>query len=110
MISPYPENLRRSESSADWPELCLQTTKSWLIFKENKLKKPFRYLEEHIVQISTEGKRHLGAVTGTEENKKNYINDKVSEWTKKINMLANIATTHPQAAYTAYVTTYEHKS
>ena len=38
MMSPYPENWRHSESGADWPELWLQTTKSWLIFKENKLK------------------------------------------------------------------------
>ena len=34
---------------------------------------------------------------GTEENKKNYINDKISKWTKEINMLTDIATTHPQA-------------
>ena len=46
---------------------------------------------------------------GTEENKKNYINDKISEWTKEINMLTDIATTHPQVAYTAYVTSYQHK-
>ena len=30
------------------------------------------------IQISTEGKRHLGAVIGMKENKKNYINDKIS--------------------------------
>ena len=48
-------------------------------------------------------------MTGTEENKKNYINDKISEWTKEIKMLADITTTHPQAAYTAYVTSYKHK-
>ena len=110
MMSPYPEILKHSESGADWPELWLQTTKSWLIFKENKLKEAVQVFGGTNVQISTEGKRHLGAVTGTEENKKNYINDKISEWTKEINMLANIATTHPQAAYTVYVTTYQQKS
>ena len=44
---------------------------------------------------------------GMEENK--YINDKISKWTTEINNLAGIATTHPQASYTAYVTSYQHK-
>ena len=46
---------------------------------------------------------------GTEENKENYINDKIREWTKEINMLADIATTYPQAAYKVYVTNYQQK-
>ena len=36
---------------------------------------------------------------GTEENKKKYISSKITEWVK----VAEIATTHPQAVYTAYV-------
>ena len=51
----------------------------------------------------------MGAVIGTEENKENYINDKIREWTKEINMLADIATTYPQAAYKIYVTSYQQK-
>ena len=46
---------------------------------------------------------------GTEEQKENYINEKVREWAKEINVLVDIATTHPQAAYTAYVTSYLHR-
>ena len=46
---------------------------------------------------------------GTEENKKNYINNNISKWTKEINMLTDIGTTHPQEAYTPYVTSYQHK-
>ena len=86
-----------------------QLTKSWLIIKEKKVKEAVRVFEATIIQISTEGKRHLGAVIGMEENKKNYINDKISEWRKEINMLADIDTTHSRAAYTAYVTSYQHK-
>ena len=44
-----------------------------------------------------------------EENKKNYINEKISNRTKETNMLTDIATTYSQAAYTAYVTSYQHK-
>ena len=50
-------------------------TKSWLIVRENKAVWLF---EGKNIQISTEGKRHLGAVIGMKENKKNYINDKIS--------------------------------
>ena len=77
--------------------------------KENKLEEAVRVFGGANIQISTEDKGHLGAVVGTEENKKNYINDKIREWTKKINMLADIATIHPQVAYTTYVTSYQHK-
>ena len=86
-----------------------QPTKSWLIVKENKLEEAVRAFAGTNIQISTEGKRHLGAVIGIEENKKNYNNEKVNEWKKEINMLTDIATTHPEAAYTAYATNYRHK-
>ena len=84
-------------------------TKSWLIVRENKQEKAVWVFEGKNIQISTEGKRHLEAVIGKKENKKNYINDKISAWTKEINLVADIATIHPQAAYTAYVTSYQHK-
>ena len=35
------------------------------------MKMSFGYLEKQGIQISPEGKRYLGALTGTEENKKN---------------------------------------
>ena len=86
-----------------------QPTKSWLIVKENELEEAARVFGGTNIQITTGGKRHLGAVIGTEENKKKSINDKISEWKKEINMLTDIATTHLQAAYTAYVTSNQHK-
>ena len=86
-----------------------QPIKSWLIVKENKLEEAVRVFGGTNIQISTEGKQHLGAVIETEENKKNYINDKIGEWTKDINMLIDIAITHPQAAYTVCVTSYQYK-
>ena len=86
-----------------------QPTKSCLIAKENKLEEAVQVFGGTNIQVSAEGKQHLGAVTGTEENKKNHINNKISEWTKGISMLTDIVTVHPQAAYTAYVTSYQHK-
>ena len=86
-----------------------QLMKSWLIVKENKLEGAVQVFGGTNIQTSTEGKQYLRAAIGTEENKKNYINDKIGEWTKEINMLTNIAITHPQAAYTACVTSYQYK-
>ena len=85
-----------------------QPTESWLIVKENKLEKAVRMSGGTNVQISTEDNQHLGALIGTEENNKNHINDKISEWMKEINMLTDITTTYLQAAYTNYVTNYQH--
>ena len=83
-----------------------QPIKSWLIVKENKLEEAVRVFGGTNIQISTEGKQHLRAVIGKKENKKNYIDDKIGEWTKEINMLTDIAITHRQAAYTSCVTSY----
>ena len=55
-----------------------QPTKSWLTVKENTLEEAVGTFGGTNIQISTEGKRHLGAVIGTKVNKKNYINDKIS--------------------------------
>ena len=65
-------------------------TKSWLI---NKLEEAVWVFGGTNIQISTKGKQHLRAVIGMEENKRNYINDKVSEWMKESNMLTDVATT-----------------
>ena len=46
---------------------------------------------------------------GTNENKKHYINEKISKWKDEINLLAEIAKTYPHSASSAYVTSYQHK-
>ena len=94
----------------DWPELWLLSTapKSWLIVKQNKLEEAVWVFGGTNNQISTEGKQHLGVVIRTEENKKNYINDKISEWTEEFDLLTYTATA-AYTATTAYVTSYQHK-
>ncbi|XP_066921132.1 uncharacterized protein [Clytia hemisphaerica] len=86
-----------------------QPSKSWLIVKETKLTEATEVFAGTQIQISTEGERHLGAVIGTDENKRNYINEKISKWKDEIILLADIAATYPQSAYAAYVTSYQHK-
>ena len=86
-----------------------QPTKSWLIVKQEKLEEAKQAFEGTSIQISVQGERHLGAVIGTDENKRRYIEGKIENWTKEITLLAEIASTHPQAAYSAYIASYQHK-
>ena len=43
------------------------------------------------VQITIEGKRHLGTVIGSRSFAKKYVNNKVEEWTEEIKRLAKVA-------------------
>ena len=43
------------------------------------------------VQITTEGKRHLGAAIGSRSFAKEYLSSKVEEWTEEIKCLAKVA-------------------
>lgn len=61
------------------------------------------------VSITKEGQRHLGAVIGTEEFKKEYIEEKVLKWVKEVEVLADIAKTEPHAAYSAYTHGLQHQ-
>ena len=60
------------------------------IFKDTNLK------------ITNKGKRHLGAVVGTEELRKDYVTMRVYEQVAKLKLLSEIAKFYPQAAYCAF--------
>ena len=61
------------------------------------------------VNVTTEGKRHLGAVIGSKSNKDQYCMKKVNVWRGELETLAEIAETEPQAAYAAYTKGYKSK-
>jgi len=86
-----------------------QPDKSWLIVKNERHAEACEIFAGTDVKITAKGERHLGAVIGTAENKTAYINEKIEKWRGEINLLAEIATTYPQAAYSAYVSSYQHK-
>ena len=54
------------------------------------------------VNITTEGKRYLGAAIGPRAYTEHYVQKKVNMWSQEINQLANIATSQPHAAYAAF--------
>ena len=83
--------------------------KTWLIVKEGKEDEAQRIFADTNIQITCEGKRHLGAVIGSTGFKEQYVKNKVQEWTKEVNKLSEIARTEPHAAYTAFTFGLKHK-
>ena len=61
------------------------------------------------INITKRGRKHLGAVIGSEDYKKEYVKEKVDGWVMSLKKLTNIAKTQPQAAYTCYVKGFSHK-
>ena len=49
--------------------------------------------------ITAEGKRHLGEVTGSREYQDKHVKDLVKDWDNQVTILSAIAETQPQAAY-----------
>ena len=84
-------------------------SKSWLIVKSPELAEIAKEVFGDSVNITTEGKRHLGAVIGSENYKKEYCEEKVTTWIKELSALCEIAETQPQAAYAAYTQGYRSK-
>ena len=83
--------------------------KSWLVIKGNQ-----QYAEDILpgtsIKFTTDGQRYLGAVIGSTEYKCIYIQEKISQWTKELQMLCKIAWFEPQAAYSCLVTGFKHKA
>ena len=54
------------------------------------------------IQITTEGKSHLGAATCSRSFVEEYVSNKVEEWSEEIKHLAKFAVSQPHAAYVAF--------
>ena len=83
--------------------------KSWLIVKNREMEEHAKTIFGNSVNITSEGKRHLGAVIGSPEYNEEFCKYKVNVWIKELTTLCEIATTHPQMAYTAYLKGYKSK-
>ena len=68
-----------------------QPPKTWLLVKENALGKARLFFDSTGINISTNGRRLLGAAPGTQSFVKEYIENKVEVWTEEIVTLSRIA-------------------
>ena len=84
--------------------------KSWLIIKnEEDHESAQRIFTDSGIQITTSGKRHLGAAIGSNEFRVEYSKKKIAKWQAEVEKLAEIAKTEPQAAYAAYIHGEQHR-
>ena len=81
-----------------------KASKTHIILKSAELMDRAREMFGPDIQITTEGKRHIGAALGSEQFKVRYIEDKVSKWVKDVEEMSDIAKEEPQAALTAFNT------
>ena len=108
-----------SEIKAWWDTLLQEGTnygylvnssKTWLIVKDPaKLALAKEIFKDTGVQITCDGKRHLGAALGSKSFKKEFISKKVREWVNDVELLSNIAESQPQLAYAAFTKGLAHK-
>ena len=82
---------------------------SWLIVKPEKYKTAKGIFKGTNFNITNGGKRHLGAVVGTEEFKKEYVIMRVNEWVAELKLLTKIAKFYPQAAYSTFTSGFRQK-
>ena len=54
------------------------------------------------VNVTSEGKRHLGAAIGSHSFTVEYVSRKVQEWSQEVLRLAHVAISQPHAAYAAF--------
>ena len=86
-----------------------EPTKSWLITKFETYAAGTETFKGTNLKITPSGKRYLGSVLGTTVFKKEYINNKVTQWIAEIEILSQIAKIEPQAAYCCFTTGFKHK-
>ena len=84
-------------------------SESWLTVKSEHFSAATGMFKGTGINITKHGRKHLGAVIGSEDYKKEYVKEKVNDWVASLKKLANIAKTQPQAAYTCYVKGFSHK-
>ena len=77
-------------------------SKTWLVVKEEHFAEAQVIFQDTGVNITKEGRRHLGAAIGNDEFVSKYVGDQVKDWQQQIYDLINIAKSQPQCAYAAF--------
>ena len=79
-----------------------------MIVKSDCLDKAIHIFNNTNIQITTQGKWHLGAALGTSQFRNEYIIEKINKWVEELHVLSEIAKIEPQAAYTCFLSGYKH--
>ena len=84
-------------------------SKSWLIVKEEYYEYATGIFAGTGINITTRGRRHLGAVIGSEDFKHEYVESLIDKWEQEVLALGDIAKIEPHAAYSAFIHGLKHR-
>ena len=76
--------------------------KTWLVVKEQYLELARTLFADTCVNVTADGRPHLGAAIGSPSFVEQYVSDKVSSWVTELKVLTSIAVTQPHAAFSAF--------
>ena len=80
----------------------VNSVKSWLVVKLEHLASARAIFSGTGVQISADGRLHLGAAVGSVTFVTEFVSRRVAEWVGKMTRLAEIARLEPHCAYAAF--------
>ena len=86
-----------------------KTSKSYHIVKEDQLTNATVLFDNSNLNITVDGKRHFGAIVGSDGYKREYVNELVKNWNGQTCMLSTVAESQPQAAYSAFMNGFKNK-
>ena len=76
-------------------------SKTWLVVKPEYLAQAKEIFADSRVQITSEGRRHLGATLGTKYFADAFVSKKVQDLVQEIDTLSSIALSQPHASFAA---------
>ena len=83
--------------------------KCWLIVKPNKYEEAMEAFQNTGINVTTEGRRHLGAALGLRDFLEDYVNKKAEQWIEEVIKLSEFANSQPQACFAAYTFGLKHR-
>ena len=76
--------------------------KSLIIAKPGKEAFAREAFKETVINVTVEGKKHIGAAIGSRDYLQDYVNEKVTRWVNEVAQLAELARARSQGSYAAY--------
>ena len=78
-------------------------SKTWLVVKPGLLEDASMVFGDTNVKITCTGRTYLGSAFGCHSYMREFVTEKVEQWTKELKSLSKIAASQPHAAHAAYI-------
>ena len=90
-------------------KLCQYLRICWLVVKPEKEGRAKEMFAGTGINITTEGRKHLGAALGSRSYLEHYVGGKVEDRVGEVTRLAEFARSQPQASYAAFTFGLRHR-